>query len=127
MVRIFDGDVPDMLPMLEIPLNDLNSFQSAASNWRIAGNAYSDFEVSNSLEVSEGAGILANLPAEENNQDLFTNLEHGDLELEIEFMMDKGSNSGIYFQGRYEIQILDSWGGRGTPLRRLWGYLPAVG
>jgi hypothetical protein len=25
-------------------------------------------------------------------------------------MVPKGSNSGVYFMGRYEIQILDSWG-----------------
>ena len=37
-------------------------------------------------------------------------MEHGDLELELEFMTPKGTNSGIYFQGRYEIQLLDSWG-----------------
>jgi hypothetical protein len=24
-------------------------------------------------------------------------------------MMAKGSNSGIYLQGRYEVQLLDSW------------------
>jgi hypothetical protein len=28
----------------------------------------------------------------------------------IEFMVPKGSNSGVYFMGRYEIQVLDSWG-----------------
>ena len=32
------------------------------------------------------------------------------MEAHIEFMVPKGSNSGVYFQGRYEIQILDSYG-----------------
>jgi len=34
----------------------------------------------------------------------------GDIELYLEFMLAKGSNSGVYFQGLYEIQIFDSWG-----------------
>ena len=34
----------------------------------------------------------------------------GDVELYLEFMLAKGSNSGIYLQGLYEIQIFDSWG-----------------
>ena len=37
-------------------------------------------------------------------------LEHGDVEAHIEFVVPKGSNSGVYFQGRYEIQVFDSWG-----------------
>ena len=37
-------------------------------------------------------------------------MEHGDLDLAFEFMMPRGSNSGVYLQGRYEIQLLDSWG-----------------
>jgi hypothetical protein len=39
-----------------------------------------------------------------------SNQEHGDLELELEVMLPRGSNSGIYLQGRYEVQLLDSWG-----------------
>jgi len=35
---------------------------------------------------------------------------HGDIEAVIEFMVPKDSNSGIYFMGRYEIQIFDSFG-----------------
>ncbi|MEE2906327.1 MAG: ThuA domain-containing protein [Planctomycetota bacterium] len=34
----------------------------------------------------------------------------GDVELHVEFMVPEGSNSGVYLQERYEIQILDSWG-----------------
>jgi hypothetical protein len=37
-------------------------------------------------------------------------MEHGDINLEFDFMIPKGSNSGIYLQSRYEIQINDSWG-----------------
>jgi hypothetical protein len=34
----------------------------------------------------------------------------GDVELYLEFMLAKGSNSGVYLQGLYEVQIFDSWG-----------------
>jgi hypothetical protein len=42
--------------------------------------------------------------------DILSRLEHGDVEVHVEFMVPKGSNSGVYLQGRYEVQILDSWG-----------------
>lgn len=41
---------------------------------------------------------------------LATEVQHADIEAHIEFMVSKGSNSGVYFMGRYEIQILDSFG-----------------
>jgi hypothetical protein len=41
---------------------------------------------------------------------LVTTEKYGDVEAEIEFLVPQGSNSGVYFQGLYEIQILDSFG-----------------
>ncbi len=41
---------------------------------------------------------------------LFTKDEFRDVEVHLEFMVPKGSNAGIYLMGRYEIQILDSFG-----------------
>ena len=41
---------------------------------------------------------------------LCTERTFGDVELYLEFMLAKGSNSGVYLQGLYEIQIFDSWG-----------------
>lgn len=41
---------------------------------------------------------------------LVTDMKHGDIELYVEFMVPKGSNSGVYLQGLYEIQVFDSWG-----------------
>ena len=42
--------------------------------------------------------------------DIYTEQEFGDCLVEVEVMVPKGSNSGIYLMGRYEIQILDSFG-----------------
>jgi len=41
---------------------------------------------------------------------LVTEGKFGDVELYLEFMLSKGSNSGVYLQGLYEIQIFDSHG-----------------
>lgn len=59
-----------------------------------------------------GTGILLNMNEGTMRDNLLTTWEHGDLELELEVMIPKGSNSGIYLQGRYEVQLLDSWGVR---------------
>lgn len=57
-----------------------------------------------------GTGILLNMNNDSIKDNLLTNWEHGDLLLELDVMIPKGSNSGIYLQGRYEVQLLDSWG-----------------
>ena len=57
-----------------------------------------------------GKGILLNMNNDTKKDNLISAFEHGDIELELEVMLPRGSNSGIYLQGRYEIQLLDSWG-----------------
>lgn len=48
------------------------------------------------LNTSKGIGILVNLSDEKNHgSDLFTNTEHGDMDLELDYMMAKGGNSGF--------------------------------
>ena len=42
--------------------------------------------------------------------DIFTEEKFGDCTVELEFMVPKGSNSGIYVMGEYEVQVLDSFG-----------------
>ncbi|MCL2305227.1 MAG: DUF1080 domain-containing protein [Planctomycetaceae bacterium] len=46
--------------------------------------------------------------------DLCTEEVYGDCIVEIEFMVPKGSNSGVYLMGEYEVQVLDSWGKQGN-------------
>ena len=42
--------------------------------------------------------------------DIYTEQAFGDCELHIEFVVPKSSNSGVYLMGRYEVQVLDSFG-----------------
>ncbi|MEM7382355.1 MAG: family 16 glycoside hydrolase, partial [Bacteroidota bacterium] len=100
----------DYMEFQELSLNDLEFFQNSEGNWQIGGNAFADRKMDRNLVLKKGSGVLANLLQDDMKANLFTNLEHGDMELEIDVMMPKGSNSGLYFQGRYEIQLLDSWG-----------------
>lgn len=41
---------------------------------------------------------------------LMTEQKFGDVELYLEYMVSKGSNSGVYLQGLYEVQVFDSYG-----------------
>lgn len=97
------------LPMQQFTLEQLEEFRPTSENWSIAGNVQSDYEIEGSMNLIDGTGILVNNPEDENRQNIFTEFEHGDLELKLEFLVPRGSNSGIYLQGRYEVQILDSW------------------
>lgn len=98
------------LPFQKISLDDLSAFKEVSENWKVAERAYVDKAQEKKIISTEGVGVLVNNPDEEKKDNLFTNLEHGDIELAVDVMMAKGSNSGIYFQGRYEVQLLDSWG-----------------
>lgn len=88
----------------------MDDFDYPSENWVLAGSVFMDFYTDHDVRPESGRGILVNTNQGDNPQDIFTEWEHGDLDLELEFMMAKNSNSGIYFQGRYELQMLDSWG-----------------
>lgn len=91
-------------------LTTLTAFQSPSENWQLAGDARASLDQNNVLILSTGTGILVSQAKEgAHGQDLLFNATHGDVDLELDYMMAKNSNSGIYLQGRYEIQLRDSW------------------
>jgi len=78
-----------------------------AKGWQTVGEVAMDAENPKKLTAKPGAGAAV---SGGRAAYLLSKVEHADIEAHIEFMVPKGSNSGVYFQGRYEIQILDSWG-----------------
>ncbi len=85
---------------------DLTAWRDA-KGWQTAGEVALDANNPKKLTTQPGAGVAF---SGGRAAYLLSKVEHGDIEAHIEFMVPKGSNSGVYFQGRYEIQILDSWG-----------------
>lgn len=97
------------LPFTQIELNNLSEFKQTGKNWKIVGDVVADRKEKKTITFTEGTGILLNTNNQEKNKNIFTPFEHGDIELELDVMVPVGSNSGIYFQSRYEVQIFDSW------------------
>jgi len=98
------------LPFTEMDLNNLDSFESPSANWQLAGDVFMDTYQDQHVDAIDGTGVLVNTAEGNQPQDIYTSLDHGDIDLSFDFMMARESNSGIYLQGRYEIQLFDSWG-----------------
>lgn len=90
-------------------LSQPNSWQKNRGEWTLAGTVSMDPKDNSKLAFEPGEEIWVNGPAGK-TVDLHSSKKHRDAEVHIEFMVPKGSNSGVYLQSRYEVQIFDSWG-----------------
>lgn len=109
-------NTPERLPMNTILLTDKSGFLKSGANWKIVKNVVADHQ-QEGVTIVPGEGVLLNdVNSSDELTPLVTNFEHGDLELEMEFMTPKGSNSGLFFQGRYEIELSDTWNVKDTLL-----------
>jgi hypothetical protein len=83
------------------------------SHW-VVGVASLDEKQPRQLRVvidADGPHQLINdLKVGQHGCDLYTEEKFGDCLVEVELMIPKGSNSGIYLMGEYEVQVLDSYG-----------------
>ncbi|MEQ1587711.1 MAG: DUF1080 domain-containing protein, partial [Cyclobacteriaceae bacterium] len=98
-------------PVYGEPINLLNS--ADLKGWHAMGE---------NQWVVEG-GVLRSAKSGAN---LVTDLTFTDFKLHIEFRYQKGSNSGIYLRGRYEVQIDDAKGlePMSGHLGGIYGFLP---
>jgi hypothetical protein len=99
--------IVDALPFKTLALNDLENFREGTNGWITAENVFMDRQTKYHCEVKEGKGIVVSQG--DNNNQLITSLEYGDLDLEIDFMLAKNSVALLFLQGCYAIQLSDSW------------------
>ncbi len=92
-----------------LSLTTLDAFRDPGKNWSVVGDISIDYSGKMKTKEQVGTGVIMNYYTPKNESHLITKQEWGDMELEFEFMMFKNSNSGVYLQGRYEVQLYDSW------------------
>lgn len=99
------------------PVNETREKAPRPDDWKIPVSVKLDPSDETKLvsEPYKGPAGVDSLAAFVNDRDgksasLASPEEYGDLEVYIEFMVPKGSNSGICLMGNYEIQIEDSYG-----------------
>jgi len=80
-----------------------------SGQWLVAGDAALNPDQPRLLVGRPGKGVLINGKVGK-CPSLVTKRVYQDVELHVEFMVARGSNSGVIFHGNHEIQILDSYG-----------------
>ena len=103
-IELFNGENVDGWQGTAAP--ERNAWQTASAVVPDPATANQEHQM---FAITPGAGILVN-GTKGRTCNLFTEMTHGDCKAHIEFMVPRGSNSGVYFMGKYEIQILDSFG-----------------
>jgi hypothetical protein len=88
----------------------------SAMAWRaVRGVLYDAAGRQKELGATAGVGDrLFNAPAGK-VANLVSEAQFGDVELYVEYMIPQGSNSGVYLQGLYEVQVFDNWGSKEAP------------
>ena len=82
------------------------------NTWKAVGDVKLDERDPKKLVGSGEAGdnpVLFRQPIE-HGSDIYTEQTFGDIEMHVEFVVPRSSNSGVYLMGRYEVQVLDSFG-----------------
>ena len=87
---------------------DFSQWRDNTGQWQIVSDTFLKPDNDRQLGSKPGTGVIVNGPAGRTSH-LFSKDEFGDIKTHIEFMVSKDSNSGVYFMGRYEIQVFDSW------------------
>jgi hypothetical protein len=91
-------------------LTNWNAKDQSKNKWTVGEAAMSAANPA-LLEIKTGgASIINNVTGHNQGCDLSTQEKFGDVRIELELMVPKGSNSGIYVMGEYEVQVFDSHG-----------------
>lgn len=100
---LFSSFLQVVVAQQTMSFNDLSILKTTGKTWRAGADINQPYD----LSPVAGTGIVANLPGN-SAADLLASVEYDDVDTEREYLMAKGSDSGIYLQGRYAVQLADS-------------------
>ncbi|MHC4213801.1 MAG: HEAT repeat domain-containing protein [Planctomycetota bacterium] len=115
-LKVSSGKIEEPVGQIELIGSDFSSWSDKRGEWVVAGNVYADPKKNyKRLAWDAGTGAIVNGNGEIDGKEgstvnLYSKAEFGDVKAHVEFMVPRKSNSGVYFMGRYEVQVLDSWG-----------------
>lgn len=115
--------IPTTLPKQDFPLENLSAFASPSEAWSIAGNAFAA-TTAGEFTKEEGTGALICTNETNTRTTLSTQMEHGDLEMDLKFLLPKDGQAQLWLQGRYAIQLEDAWGQESRRCGMLLGSTP---
>lgn len=92
-----------------VSLSDLNAFDEVSNGWQIVGDVIANPLKKESIQLKIGKGILFGSASHKNKDTpiVTTKLNHGDIALEFEVLLDHDSSIEILLQGRYGLQLMD--------------------
>jgi len=96
-------------PFLLLNGKDFGGWRKPTGEWQVAKDVSLDSADATRFVVASGTGLAVN-GLQGRTVHLVTEAEFGDVEIHIEFCLAEKSNSGVYLQGRYEVQLYDSFG-----------------
>ena len=91
----------------------LSAWRAPLGEWQVAAGVSLNATNAKLFAIEAGSGVLVN-GAKGTTRNLISDFEFSDVEAHVEFVVPKNSNSGVYFLGRYEVQVFDSFG-QATP------------
>jgi hypothetical protein len=94
-------------PVELLPAGQALAAWQPAGGWQEVGGVKIDPQDPKKFVTEPGAGVIVSAGKADY---LLTREPHGDAEVHVEFNVPAKSNSGVYFMGSYEVQILDSFG-----------------
>lgn len=97
-----------------MPQNELGlqAFRQPTQGWQNVAGVSVPFAKPQTMTTQAGDGVFAFVPTRRVSQasDLVTTAEHGDIELEFDYLLAAGSRATIVLQDAYEFIISDSHG-----------------
>ncbi len=104
------GAISSKPPRTWTSLSSSSSFEAWRednSGWKIVADVVPNSDDPSRFDEMPGSGTFVSNGEASN---LESREEYQDVDLRLEFMIPKNSNSGVKLLGRYEIQILDTYG-----------------